>query len=130
MPHLLLAEDDPTIRQMLGVMLTKFNYNIDVAEDGRKAVEMWEKGEYDLVLMDVQMPYLDGFEATRAIREKERMLGGHTTIIIAMTAHSGKEDEKQCLAAGMDAYISKPIDFARTIQMIREIFKQKSCGVN
>jgi PAS domain S-box-containing protein len=129
MPHLLLAEDDPTIRQVLAAMLTKSNYRLDVAEDGRKAVEMWETGEYDLLLMDVQMPHLDGFEATRAIRENERKRGGHTTII-AMTAHAGKEDEKQCLAAGMDAYITKPIDFARTLQMIREIIKQKSCGVS
>ena len=126
-PHLLLAEDDSTIRQVLGVMLTKSNYRLDVAEDGQKAVEMWETGEYDLVLMDVQMPRLDGFEATRAIREKEGMRGGHTTII-AMTAHASKEDEEKCLAAGMDAFISKPIDFARTLQMIREIIKQKSCS--
>src|ERR1039457_5619196 len=95
----------------------------------RKAVEMWETGEYDLVLMDVQMPYLEGFEATRAIREKERKRGGHT-FIIAMTAHASKDDEERCLAAGMDAFISKPIDFARTLQLIREIFKQKSCGIN
>jgi CheY-like chemotaxis protein len=114
---------------VLATMLTKSNYRLDVAEDGRKAVEMWETGEYDLVLMDVQMPRLDGFEATRAIREKERVRGGHTSII-AMTAHASKEDEERCLVAGMDAYISKPIDFARTLQMIREIFKQKSCDVN
>jgi len=122
-PHLLLAEDDPTIRQVLGLMLTKSNYRLDIAEDGRKAVEMWETGEYDLVLMDVQMPNLDGFEATRAIREKERKRGGHT-FIIAMTAQASKEDEEMCLAAGMDAYISKPIDFARALQMIKKIFKQ------
>jgi CheY-like chemotaxis protein len=128
-PHLLLAEDDPTIRQVLGLMLTKSNFCLDVAEDGRKAVEMWETGEYELVLMDVQMPQLDGFEATRAIREKERKLGGHTSII-AMTAHAGKEDEEQCLAAGMDAFISKPIDFAKALRMIREIIKQKSFGGN
>ena len=128
-PHLLLAEDDPTIRQVLGVMFTKLNYRLDFADDGRKAVEMWETGEFDLVLMDVQMPYLDGFEATRAIREKEGMRGGHTTII-AMTAHASKEDEERCLAAGMDAHISKPIDFALALRMIREIIKQKSSGVN
>jgi CheY-like chemotaxis protein len=128
-PHLLLAEDDPTIRQVLGLMLTKSNYLLDIAEDGQKAVEMWETGEYDLVLMDIQMPRLDGFEATSAIREKERMRGGHTSII-AVTAHASKEDEDKCLAAGMDAFISKPIDFARILQMIREIIKPKFCGVN
>ena len=128
-PHLLLAEDDPTIRQILGVMLTKSNFRLDCAEDGQKAVEMWETGEYELVLMDVQMPRLDGFEATRAIREKERKRGDHTSIV-AMTAHAGKEDEKKCLAAGMDAFISKPIDFALALRMIREIINQKSCSVN
>ena len=64
------------------------------------------------------MPRLDGFEATRIIREKERERGGHTPII-AMTAHASKEDEERCLAAGMDAFISKPIDFMVCLQMIR-----------
>ena len=129
-PRLLLAEDDPTIRQVLGSMLKlATNYNFDFAEDGLKAVEMWEKGEYDLVLMDVQMPRLNGFEATRAIREKERERGGHTPIV-AMTAHARKEDEERCLAAGMDAYISKPIDFKKSLQLIGDIIKQKSSGVH
>jgi signal transduction histidine kinase/ActR/RegA family two-component response regulator len=128
-PHLLLAEDDPTIRQVLEVMLTKSNYNLDIAEDGKKAVEMWERGDYDLVLMDVQMPVLNGFEATRAIREKERVRGGggHTPII-AMTAHAGKEAEERCHAAGMDAYISKPIEFKMSLQLIGEVIRQKSSG--
>jgi CheY-like chemotaxis protein len=86
---------------------------------------MWENGGYDLVLMDVQMPRLNGFEATRIIREKERKDGRHTPII-AMTAHASKEDEEQCLAAGMDAYISKPIDFQKSLQLIGAILKQKS----
>ena len=124
-PHLLLAEDDPTIRQMLGVMLAKSNYRLDVAEDGRKAVEMWETGEYDLVLMDIQMPLMNGFEATRAIREKERKRGGHT-FIIAMTAHASKDDEKRCLAADMDAFISKPIDFKECLRLIGQTIKQES----
>ena len=74
-------------------MLKQTKYNVDIAEDGLKAVEMWEKGEYDLVLMDVQMPRLNGFEATSVIREKERVHGGHTPIV-AMTAHARKEDEE------------------------------------
>ena len=75
--------------------------------------------------MDVQMPRLNGFEATAAIREQERRRGGHIPII-AMTAHALKEDEERCLAAGMDAYISKPIDFKKTQQVIAEIIRQKS----
>jgi len=127
--HLLLAEDDPNNRKALGLMLKWANYSLDFAEDGQQAVEMWEKGEYDLVLMDMQMPRLDGFEATRAIREKERERGGHTPIL-AMTAHAFKEDEDRCLAAGMDAYISKPIDFNMCAQLIRKIINQKLCGVS
>jgi CheY-like chemotaxis protein len=122
-PRLLLAEDDETIQQVLGLMLKRSNYILDIAEDGLMALEMWEKGEYELILMDVQMPRLDGFEATRAIREKERERGGHTPIV-AMTAHARKEDEESCLAAGMDAYISKPIDFRKTLQVIGDIIRQ------
>ena len=83
------------------------------------AVEMWEKGAYDLILMDVQMPLLNGFEATGAIREQELERGGRTPII-AMTAHAAKEDELRCLFAGMDNFISKPIDFKVSLQMIRD----------
>ena len=90
-----------------------------------KAVEMWEKGDYELVLMDVQMPRLNGFEATRVIREKERVRGGHTPIV-AVTAHARKEDEERCLGAGMDAFISKPIDFKSALLVIGEIIKRKS----
>ena len=124
-PRLLLAEDDPTIRALLGLLFKRSHYNIDFAEDGRKAVEMWEQGGYDLVLMDVQMPQLNGFEATSIIRDQEQAKGSHTPIV-AMTAHAGKEDEDRCLAAGMDAYISKPIDFQKSLQVIGNIIKQKS----
>jgi PAS domain S-box-containing protein len=123
-PHLLLAEDDPVIRQILAVMLKRANYHLDIAEDGQKAIEMWEKGGYDLVLMDVQMPHLNGFEATRIIREQEQASGKHTPII-AMTAHARQEDEESCLAAGMDAYISKPIDFEKGLQLIAETLKKQ-----
>jgi len=123
--RILLAEDDPTIRQVLGGMLKLSNYHLDFAEDGQKAIEMWEQGGYDLVLMDVQMPLLNGFEATSVIRDQEQAKGGHTPIV-AMTAHAGKEDQERCLAAGMDAYIAKPIDFKKTLQLIGEIIKQKS----
>jgi len=123
-PRLLLAEDDPTIRKVLGGMLKQSNYLLDFAEDGQKAVELWEQGEYDLVLMDIQMPRLDGFEATLVIREKERIRGGHT-LIVAMTAHAGKEDEKRCLDAGMDSYISKPIDFKKTLKVIGESLEKR-----
>lgn len=118
-PRLLIAEDDPTIIQLLGAMLKMAEYEVAFADNGQKVVEMWENGKYDLILMDIQMPHMNGFVATTAIREKERSLGSHTPII-AMTAHAFKEDEKRCLDAGMDAYISKPIDFQACLQLIRD----------
>ena len=126
--RLLLVDDDTTIREFLGRMLTMENYSVDLAENGLKAVEMWEKAEYDLVLMDIQMPLLNGFEATRVIRGKERDRGFRTPIV-AVTAHASKEDEQRCLDAGMDAFISKPIDFEKTLQVIGENFTQKPSGV-
>ena len=121
--RLLHAEDDHVIRLTLGLMLQHANCDIEFAEDGLKAVEMWEKGEFDLVLMDIQMPRLNGFEATRAIREKERVRGGHTPIV-AVTAHARKEDVERCLDAGMDAFIPKPIDFKKCIEVIRGLIEK------
>jgi PAS domain S-box-containing protein len=123
MRRLLLAEDDPTIREIFGVLLRRVYSRVDFAENGRKAVEMWQRGEYDLVLMDIQMPLMNGFEATGAIRELERERGFRTPII-ALTAHAQKEDEQRCLDAGMDGYISKPIDFQHTLRVMRKIFQQ------
>jgi len=122
-PCLLVAEDDPTIIQVLGTMLRMAKYEVAFAENGQKVVEMWENGNYDLILMDVQMPRMNGFEATGAIREKEKTRGGHIPIV-AMTAHALKEDEKRCLDAGMDAYISKPIDFMACLQLIGDNLKK------
>ena len=118
-PRLLFVEDDPTIREVLRMMLQRSNFEIDIAENGKKAVEIWESGEYDLILMDVQMPHMNGFEATAAIREKERTRGGSIPII-AMTAHAFCEDEQRCIEAGMNAYISKPIDFPACLRLIGE----------
>jgi PAS domain S-box-containing protein len=121
--HILVAEDDHTIRKIFGAMLRMSKYEADFAENGQLVVEMWENGKYDLILMDVQMPLMNGFEATAAIREKERSRGGHIPIV-AMTAHALKEDEERCLAAGMDAYISKPLDFKACLQLMGETLKK------
>ena len=107
---ILVAEDDFTMRQMLGTLLSRRKVDHVLVQDGMEAVEAWATGEFDMIFMDVQMPALDGFEATRMIRERENTLGGHTTII-AMTAHALERDRKECLDAGMDDYISKPINF-------------------
>jgi CheY-like chemotaxis protein len=118
--RILVVDDDSVMRNILSVMLKRADFEVDVAEDGLIGVEMWEKGDYDLVLMDVQMPRMNGFEATYAIREKERTRGGHTPIV-AITAYALEKDKEECLAAGMDAYMSKPIDFKKCIEMIHTI---------
>jgi CheY-like chemotaxis protein len=120
MMRVLVVDDDDVISKVLAVMLQRADFEVDLAENGVKGVEMWENGNYDLVLMDVQMPRMNGFEATRAIREKEGKRGGHTPIV-AVTAYALQQDEEQCLAAGMDAYISKPVDFKKLLETIRRL---------
>jgi CheY-like chemotaxis protein len=115
--RLLVAEDDEVTRKVLGFMLGKTGFDFEFVGDGLQAVEMWEKGGYDLIVMDGQMPLMDGFTAARTIRARELERGGHVPIV-AMTAHALKEDEERCIAAGMDAYVSKPIDFKRCMEVI------------
>ena len=106
--RVLIAEDNP-VNQMLAVrLLERCGHSTVIAANGRKALASLEEQEFDLVLMDVQMPEMNGFEATAAIRQDEQTTGRHIPII-AMTAHAMKGDEERCLTAGMDAYVSKPI---------------------
>jgi PAS domain S-box-containing protein len=104
----LLAEDSHVNQKLAIALLEKWGHKVTVAVDGRKAVELWAAGSYDIILMDIQMPGVDGHDATRQIRGREEQTGGHIPIM-AMTAHALKGDEERCLAAGMDEYISKPI---------------------
>ncbi len=122
--RVLLAEDN-AVNQTLAVrLLEKRGYAVTVAPHGRAALEAFEKDSFDLVLMDIQMPEMDGFEATAAIRQKERSTGGHIPII-AMTAHAMKGDQEQCLAAGMDGYISKPIRTSELFATIEKLVKEQ-----
>ncbi|HET7238852.1 MAG TPA: response regulator [Terrimicrobiaceae bacterium] len=118
--RILVVDDDPVISKVFTVMLQRADFEVDVAEDGLKGVEMWENGNYDLVLMDVQMPRMNGFEATYTIREKEQARGGRIPIV-AVTGYALEKDKEECLAAGMDTYMSKPIDFKKCIEMIHAI---------
>lgn len=90
------------------LLLRKLGHDVVLVETGRAAVERVAQEPFDLVLMDLQMPEMDGLEATAVIRDRERLTGAHLPIV-AMTAHAMKGDAKRCLDAGMDAYIAKPI---------------------
>jgi PAS domain S-box-containing protein len=106
--RVLVAEDNAVNQRLLVRMLEKRGHRVTVAGNGREALDALEKDTFDLVFMDVQMPVMDGFEATSTIREREKGTGGHQ-IVIAVTAHAMKGDREQCLAGGMDNYLSKPI---------------------
>jgi PAS domain S-box-containing protein len=115
--RILLAEDNPVNQRLAVRLLEKQGHAVTIAANGREALAALERGPFDVVLMDVQMPEMDGFEATAAIREKERATGGHLPVV-AMTAHALTGDRERCLAAGMDGYVSKPVraeELARAI---------------
>ena len=106
--RVLVAEDNPVNQRLIVRLLEKRGHRVVLADNGRQALAALEKESFDLVLMDVQMPEMDGFEATSAIRMREKSIGSHQTII-ALTAHAMKGDREECLARGMDGYLTKPI---------------------
>lgn len=105
---ILLAEDGRAHRQLARTLLKKWGHTVVCGEDGQETVDAFQREAFDLVLMDIQMPLVDGFEATRQIRRLEATTGNRTPII-AMTAGSAPNDRQRCLKAGMDEYLTKPI---------------------
>ena len=105
--RVLLAEDGKANQRLATALLEKWGHHVTVAENGQIAVDYWKAQTFDVILMDVQMPELDGFQATQIIREMEAGTEQHLPII-AMTARAMKGDRERCLAAGMDAYVAKP----------------------
>lgn len=118
--HVLLAEDNVINQRLAARLLEKQGHRVVIANNGREAVLAYQTQRFDVVMMDVQMPELNGYEATAAIRELERESGAHTPII-AMTAHAMKGDRERCLQAGMDGYVSKPINTAELFAVIEDL---------
>ena len=120
-PLKVLLAEDSLVNQRLAVgLLEKHGHTVMVAGHGREAIATMQSQTFDVVLMDVQMPEMDGFEATAAIRHQEQRTGGHIPIV-AMTAHAMKGDRERCIAAGMDSYVSKPVRASQLFQVIESV---------
>ncbi len=119
--HILLAEDSLVNQKLAVALLEGQGHKVRVANNGREAIAALQTEKFDMVLMDVQMPEMDGLEAAEKIRAREQHTGTHIPII-AMTAHALKGDRERCLAAGMDGYIAKPIHAAELFDVIGGLF--------
>jgi CheY-like chemotaxis protein len=128
--RVLLAEDNE-VNQVLAVeLLTRRGLTVVVAHNGQEAVDAVAGGTFDLVLMDVQMPVLDGLAATAAIRACEQAVGGGRLPIIAMTAHAMKGDRERCLEAGMDGYVAKPIQLRELLLALAQVLPPQMPATN
>ena len=115
-----MAEDSPVNQKLVVRLLEQWGHTVVVAHDGREALAALDEQRFDAVLMDIQMPEMDGFEATAAIRAQEETTGPHVPII-AMTAHAMKGDRERCLEAGMDGYVTKPIRAQELFEAIERL---------
>ncbi|CEG64589.1 Putative Nonidentical kinase-1 (Fragment) [Rhizopus microsporus] len=124
---ILLAEDNIVNQKLAVRILEKFGHKVEIVSNGKMAVEAFENRKYDLILMDVQMPIMGGFEATQKIREIEHLSGGNSHIpIIALTAHAMIGDREKCLQSGMDEYVTKPLRFPELIAAIKKFAPQSA----
>jgi CheY-like chemotaxis protein len=121
----LVADDNPVNRLLAVRLLEKRGYLVRSVENGAAALATVEKERFDLAFVDIQMPQMDGFEATRAIRAREERTTGHLPIV-AMTAHAMKGDREKCLAAGMDDYVSKPFGGQILYEVIGRLCDRKA----
>jgi CheY-like chemotaxis protein len=124
--RVLLAEDNLINQEVANRMLARLGCRVDVVGDGRQAVEAARRDHYDLIMMDVQMPDLDGLEATRRIRAE--VAAADQPYIIALTASASRKDRDACLAAGMDAYLSKPIHLAELADAVNRVPTEHPAG--
>lgn len=122
--NLLVTEDNPLNKKILVKILEKNNCVCDVAIDGREALELAKNKAYDLILMDCEMPVMDGYESTRKIREYETILNRHTKII-ALTGYVLDGAKEKCIDAGMDGYLEKPLEYDDLIKIVDDLKKDK-----
>ncbi len=122
---LLLVEDNILNQKLIFLNLVKHGFKIDVANNGLEAVEKFKERKYNLILMDLMMPVMDGLEATKHIRHIELINGGHTPIV-GLTANTYDADREKCLASGMDEFMTKPFD----IEIFQEIIKELGIEIN
>jgi CheY-like chemotaxis protein len=115
---ILLVEDEPTIQDLVSSIMRQRGWDVTIAENGRQAITCWQEGVVNLILMDVQMPEMNGLEATRMIRQLEKEQGKRTCIF-GLTAHARAEDQQECLAAGMDGVLTKPFRIDQLWQLIQ-----------
>ncbi len=123
--RILLAEDNPVNQEVVVGLLSKRGHTVIVANEGNEAVELSERHHFDFIIMDVQMPVMDGHQATAAIREREKTKGGHIPII-GLTAHAMTGDRERCIEAGMDEYVSKPLRKEELFKAIEKIVPKPS----
>jgi CheY-like chemotaxis protein len=121
MPRILLVEDNEMNRDMLSRRLIRKGFDVEIAVDGREGVEKGLEGAYDLILMDMSLPEIDGWEATRQLRSREEM---KDTPIIALTAHAMAGDREKALEAGCDDYDTKPIELPRLLEKMNVLLEK------
>ena len=123
---ILLVEDSKSNRELFSIILDDIGYEVETAENGSVAVDAFESNNYDLILMDCEMPIMDGFEATKRIRILEKKNKSLTTIpIIALSARALDRDKEECFEAGMDDYIKKPVSLSKFSSILKEWFEKK-----
>jgi two-component system, sensor histidine kinase len=128
--RLLAAEDNPTNQQVLAAVMESLGIDIDIVSDGRQAVDAWKVGGYDLVLMDIQMPVMDGIEAARQIRGVEQAEQRKRTPIVALTANALTYQVEEYMAAGMDGHVAKPIEIAKLYEAISAALTDAATGAS
>jgi CheY-like chemotaxis protein len=127
--RILVAEDNVVNQKVALRILEKLGYRADAVADGKEALAALETLPYDLVLMDVQMPEMDGFEATGVIRDPRSKVRRHDIPVIAMTAHAMRGDREKCLEAGMDDYISKPVTALALNEILEKHLPRDAAGI-